>query len=374
MRFLFASDFISDWNSGSAGSILAIGDALGKRGHTVDYLWRDDQAFRIPHASLDRLFDLPRRQFRQIQQQMSKASYDTVIVSQPYAYSVYERLPKLHPRTLFLNRTHGWEDRFNLARLKWGWDLEQRTPEWMLSWASATVARRLFRRTAIACHGLISPSSICADFVSSSYGIPKSKIAVIPYGLSPEFLNVDTTGRSSTQQIKMLFIGNYIALKGTRMLETMLPLLARQYPKLPQWIAAMKEAQDETSSAWEDLNRIEQIGPSVAQDLTLFFKEKHNRDVLADLESELTVEDYAAPALRSDSKLAGKTVVFTGTLSNMSRAEAKARAESLGATVAGSVSAKTDYLIAGADAGSKATKAKALGVAVLTEDEWEKLL
>jgi glycosyltransferase involved in cell wall biosynthesis len=230
MRFLFASDFICDWNSGSAGSILAIGDALGKRGHTIDYLWRDNQIPPPPHPTLDRLFALPRRQFRQIQQQLNKASYDAVIVSQPYAYSVYEKLSKLHPGTLFLNRTHGWEDRFNLARLKWAWDLEKRTPEWMLAWASATFARRIFRRTVIACHGLISPSSICADFISNSYGIPKSKIAVIPYGLSPEFLNIDTNGRSSTQQIKMLFIGNYIALKGTRMLEAMLPSLARLYP------------------------------------------------------------------------------------------------------------------------------------------------
>ena len=151
-------------------------------------------------------------------------------------------------------------------------------------------------------------------------------------------------------------------------------LLARHYRTLSNWTAAMQAAQDTAGPAWEDLNRIEQIGPSLAQDLILFFREAHNRAALADLAAELTVQDYAAPPLRSDSQLAGKTVVFTGTLEKMSRAEAKARAESLGANVAGSVSSRTDYLIAGADAGSKAAKAKGLGVTVLTELDWEKLL
>lgn len=232
MRFLFASDFICDWNSGSAGSILSIGEALISRGHTVDYLWHDDQSHGLSNPSLDRLFGLPRRQFRQIRHQLGKTDYDVVIVSQPYAYPVYEQLPGLYPRTLFLNRTHGWEDRFNLARLKWCWDLEKGSPAWMMAWASATAARRLFRRTANACHGLISPSSICANFVSHSYGVSKDKIAVIPYGLSPDFVNVDVNRDRNSQEIRLLFVGSYITRKGTRILESTLPLLAQQFPNL----------------------------------------------------------------------------------------------------------------------------------------------
>jgi DNA ligase (NAD+) len=101
--------------------------------------------------------------------------------------------------------------------------------------------------------------------------------------------------------------------------------------------------------------------------------EEHNETVLDDLDKELDVQDFVQPTT-TGSKVSGKTVVFTGTLDTMTRNEAKARAESLGAKVAGSVSAKTDYVVIGADAGSKADKAKALGVTVLSEEEWLKLI
>ena len=115
------------------------------------------------------------------------------------------------------------------------------------------------------------------------------------------------------------------------------------------------------------------IGPSVADDLLGFCAEAHNRDVLDALGELLTVEDFEAPDI-GDSPVAGKTVVFTGTLETLSRAEAKAKAEALGAKVAGSVSKKTDYVIVGADAGSKAKKAQELGVTTLTEQEWLALI
>jgi DNA ligase (NAD+) len=103
-----------------------------------------------------------------------------------------------------------------------------------------------------------------------------------------------------------------------------------------------------------------------------FFADKRNGAAVDDLESELEVEDMEAAA--GDSPVSGKTVVFTGTLETMSRGEAKARAESLGAKVAGSVSARTDYVVAGPGAGSKLKKAESLGVKVLSEDEWQALV
>jgi DNA ligase (NAD+) len=150
-------------------------------------------------------------------------------------------------------------------------------------------------------------------------------------------------------------------------------LLAKQYGSLKGWREQMEAAQDRESDAYQELVNIDGIGPAVADDLLGFCAEKHNRDVLDDLGRLLSVEDFDAPDT-SSSPVAGKTVVFTGSLEGLSRAEAKARAESLGAKVAGSVSKKTDYVVVGADAGSKAKKAKELGVTTLSEDEWLDLI
>ncbi|MCB9948921.1 MAG: NAD-dependent DNA ligase LigA [Rhodospirillaceae bacterium] len=150
-------------------------------------------------------------------------------------------------------------------------------------------------------------------------------------------------------------------------------LLARHYGSLAGWRAAMVAAADRQGEAFADLVGIDQIGPSVADDLTGFFAEPHNLTVMDALQAVLTVDDLVEDG-SGDRPLAGKTIVFTGTLEGMSRPEAKARAEALGAKVAGSVSKKTDYVVVGADAGSKATKARELGLTVLSEADWLSML
>jgi len=150
-------------------------------------------------------------------------------------------------------------------------------------------------------------------------------------------------------------------------------LLAKNYGSLAAWREAMMAAQDPESPAYHELDNIEGIGPSVATDIIAFFGESHNLEVLDDLTAEISVQDFVQPKT-ADSPIAGKSVVFTGELTAMTRSEAKARAESLGAKVASSVSKKTDYVIIGADAGSKATKAKELGLTILSEEEWLKLV
>ncbi|MCH7487071.1 MAG: NAD-dependent DNA ligase LigA, partial [Proteobacteria bacterium] len=142
---------------------------------------------------------------------------------------------------------------------------------------------------------------------------------------------------------------------------------------LENWRAHMDSAQDRESEAYAELTNIDGIGPSVADDLLGFFAEKHNQSVLDDVEEPLTVVDFQTPDA-SLSPIAGKTVVFTGTLETLSRAEAKARAEALGAKVAGSVSAKTDFVVVGSDAGVKAKKAAELGVTTLSEEQWLELI
>ena len=147
-------------------------------------------------------------------------------------------------------------------------------------------------------------------------------------------------------------------------------LLARHYRSLAHWRAEMEAAQDPEGEARAGLVDVHGIGEDMAADIIGFFAEPHNREVLDDLGHEVRVLDYEARVRRAASPLAGKTIVFTGSLESMSRSEAKARAEALGANVASSVSAKTDYVVTGADPGSKATKAAALGVGVLDEAAW----
>ena len=122
-------------------------------------------------------------------------------------------------------------------------------------------------------------------------------------------------------------------------------------------------------AAWDDLTGIEGIGAVLAESLTASFAQPAERAVIDRLAAHLTIEP-TAPVAKADSAIAGLTVVFTGSLEKMTRAEAKARAEALGAKVAGSVSARTDLLVAGPGAGSKAAKAAELGIRVIDEDQW----
>ena len=150
-------------------------------------------------------------------------------------------------------------------------------------------------------------------------------------------------------------------------------LLARHYGGFANWRAQMLAATQIGSDERLALGSISGIGPTIAEELTNFFGEARNIAALDELAAELTIED-AARDDAADSPIAGKTVVFTGTLETMTRPEAKARAEALGAKVTDSVSKKTDFVIVGADAGSKARKAAELGVRTMTEAEWREMV
>lgn len=149
-------------------------------------------------------------------------------------------------------------------------------------------------------------------------------------------------------------------------------LLARHYTSMESLQRAMIAAQDAQSPEWAELMTIDGIGPKVAHALVQFFHEPHNATFVAELMTHITLLPEIQRVV--DSPVAGKIVVFTGSLESMTRDEAKAQAEMLGAKVASSVSGKTDFLIAGADAGSKRTKAEAMGVKVLSEEEWRAMM
>jgi DNA ligase (NAD+) len=164
-------------------------------------------------------------------------------------------------------------------------------------------------------------------------------------------------------------------------------LLARAYGTAEEWRAAMIEAGKErhrhpdekkpelVGPHYAGLLTIAGIGVSMADDIVAFFDERHNLEVLDDLESAgVRVETVEKPKAPTDSPVFGKIVVFTGALATLTRSAAEKQAEALGAKVTGSVSKKTDYVVVGADAGSKADKAQALGVKILSEDDWLALI
>ena len=157
--------------------------------------------------------------------------------------------------------------------------------------------------------------------------------------------------------------------------ETTAKDLARAYQTWNAFRSAVAAAVagGKESEAYADIDAIEGIGETVVDALVDFFSEPHNIEAVDDLLVHVSVTPFVRQAA-GGSPVSGKTVVFTGKLERMGRSEAKAQAERLGAKVSGSVSAKTDYLVAGADAGSKLKNAQALGVAVLTEDEWLALI
>jgi len=174
-------------------------------------------------------------------------------------------------------------------------------------------------------------------------------------------------------QRKNIELARFIFALGIRQIgEATARLLAFQYPDIPALLSLGREAKDKDSEAYLELTAIDQIGELVASDLLGFLADEDNINELEELDRLLSLEAPEAP--QQDSPLSGKTIVFTGTLQTMSRNEAKAQAERLGARVSGSVSSKTDFVVAGVDAGSKAAKAEALGVTILSEAEYQELV
>jgi DNA ligase (NAD+) len=160
------------------------------------------------------------------------------------------------------------------------------------------------------------------------------------------------------------------ALTGLKVRKPALEALAAAFPDVRDFLATARAgAAGAPGEGYREMTSLSGIGEVVTDALINFFAEPHNVEALEALLLEVATEPFAR-AVSSTSPVSGKTVVFTGTLERMTRNEAKAQAERLGAKVAGSVSKKTDYVVAGADAGSKLDKARELGVAVLAEDEW----
>lgn len=199
--------------------------------------------------------------------------------------------------------------------------------------------------------------------------------------ISPSLQEWDGWGEKSAENLfaaieerKTIELNRFVYALGIRQIgEATAKRLAANYGSFENLCECMMSANTDESQEYQDLTSIDDIGPAVADDLVGFFAEDHNLKVLDDLQNTLDIKPYEQ-VTNSNSPVSGKTVVFTGSLQTFTRAEAKAKAESLGAKVSGSVSKKTDYVVAGEDAGSKLKKANELGVEVLSEEEWATLI
>jgi DNA ligase (NAD+) len=154
--------------------------------------------------------------------------------------------------------------------------------------------------------------------------------------------------------------------------ETTAMTLARGYGTADAFLEAMDMVADRDPAAIEELDALDQVGSAVIEAAAAYFAEDHNRRLVQDLKEQLAILDAEQP--KSDTAVAGKTIVFTGSLEKLTRDEAKAQAEALGAKVSGSVSKKTDLVVAGPGAGSKLKTAAELGIEVLTEEQWLELV
>ncbi|WP_213769623.1 NAD-dependent DNA ligase LigA [Bradyrhizobium sp. dw_78] len=178
---------------------------------------------------------------------------------------------------------------------------------------------------------------------------------------------------NAIEERRRISLERFIYALGIRQVgETTALALARGYGSWAAFHDACLKVAKADEEAMAEMDALDQIGDTVIQSIAAYFGESHNRGIVERLTREVIILDAEKP--KSNSAVAGKTVVFTGSLEKMTRDEAKATAERLGAKAAGSVSKKTDYVVAGPGAGSKLAEAQKHGVTVLTEDEWLKLI
>ena len=178
---------------------------------------------------------------------------------------------------------------------------------------------------------------------------------------------------ASIESRRKIALERFIFALGMRQVgETTALALARGYGSWEAFHEACLKVAEGDEEAMAEMDALDQIGETVIASIKAYFGESHNRGIVERLTREVTILDAEKP--KSNSAVAGKIVVFTGALEKMTRDEAKATAERLGAKVSGSVSKRTDYVVAGPGAGSKLAEAKKHGVTVLTEDQWLQLI
>ena len=224
LKFCFVSNFTPEWNAGAAGSILAIGRELETAGHAVRYRWKELKQ----NSSLANLLMLPWKQYRQVKEECRQHQPDVVVVSQPFAYPVFERLKRQFPQTVFLNLTHGWEHRYDIAESTFGWQSDLQGLSGVKRRFAMAARAHICRRTALAMDGLLAPCALDAQFVARQYGVPHDRLLLMTYGLDRSFSTEPAP--KSHSGLRMIFFGQYVPRKGSLIMERLLPRLAAEFP------------------------------------------------------------------------------------------------------------------------------------------------
>lgn len=279
MRILAASSFRADADSGAAGTLLSIAEVWEQLGHSVKLLWMGQPS---RSRAIDELWRTPRLQRQLLAAELAEAAeYDVVVLSQPFAFLAFEKLAAEYPRTIFVNRTHGWEAREIECRNRFGWEPASSLVHAALRKASEVWKRTICRRTAWASHGIVTACNHDATWIRDRYQLPEWRVRSIPYGIDAEGLPRRTVAAERRQPLRLIYAGQYFRRKGSQTLEQVLPVTARMFPEARLTFCVQDEAVAELERIyrpdWKErlqvfgwMHRAELYGHYANHDILLF--------------------------------------------------------------------------------------------------------
>lgn len=242
MRFLVGSDYARDPNAGAAGTIYWTNQALRELGHEVDEFWDADLPRRIRHGNLHYLLELPGAFRREVAARCRRVPYDAVILDQPHAFLAGEYLQARHPDVLFLNRTQGWEGQADEA-LRALQSAGVSRSGLLRGLAQETMRRLLLRHQArvVACaDGILAGCSPIPDYLERKYGVPRERVAVIPYGVTEEFIRRPPSADPGRWR-RLLHVAQFAPFKAPEIVAAVFSRILRERPDVQAgWVCDVR--------------------------------------------------------------------------------------------------------------------------------------
>lgn len=241
MKFLVGADYPRDPDSGAGGTVYHSIQGLREIGCEVDEIWSDDLGRRLRHGNLHYWLELPRAFRRAVAARCARREYDVVLLSQPHAYAAGRYLQRTCPRTLFLNRSHGWEGAVDevLRRLAArGLAPVPALRGWLQRRMRARLARHQDRVVASA-DGMVVGSALIARFLKERYAYPADRIGIIPHGIQADYLARELPPPDPARGKKILYVGQFTVIKGPEQVAQVLnAVLGRRPEAAAGWVCA----------------------------------------------------------------------------------------------------------------------------------------